>query len=95
MKKSRFIWIPAFLSIIFLSVPGLVIGGQDKVTVCHITGAFNFGNGDVPVGYPIDIAEPAYPTHIQHGDPEAFVVITGADNHEYCTAGSGGPVITE
>jgi hypothetical protein len=43
-----------------LMSPALVSAGQDKVDVCH-----SEGNGSYHL---ITIAEPAYPTHVSHGD---------------------------
>lgn len=42
--------------------PGLVLAGQDKIPICH-----REGNGTY---HRIDIAEPAYLTHIAHGDKD-------------------------
>jgi len=49
--------------------------GQTKVPVCHINNFFNFGGDgrDVPIGRVITIADPALPSHIEHGDLETFI----------------------
>jgi hypothetical protein len=58
--------------------------GQDKVTVCHITGTYDFGAGiEEPYGHIITIADPAYQSHIDHGDPEAYEPAI-KDGNEVC-----------
>ena len=69
-----------------LLIAGIALAGQDKVDVCHITGTFDFGAGEVPVGHVIGIADPAYPAHMEHGDPAAWALVYDADGNEYCTA---------
>lgn len=69
-----------------LIIAGIALAGQEKVDVCHITGMFDFGSGDVPVGHVILIADPAYPAHLEHGDPDAYTLVYDADGNEYCTA---------
>jgi hypothetical protein len=58
-----------------------------KVDVCHLTGTHDVqnGQGPVPIGHVIIIADPAYPAHIDHGDPEQWTLMTLADGTEVCT----------
>ena len=65
--------VPLLLIAILLAVfVTTVSAGQDKVEVCHITGTHDFGAGfEEPYGHIITIADPAYQSHIDHGDPEA------------------------
>ena len=69
-----------------LLIAGIALAGQEKIDVCHITGTFDFGSGEVPVGHVIGIADPAWPAHEEHGDPAAWALISDADGNEYCTA---------
>ena len=76
---------------VFVIVPVLMIAvsayaGVVKTDVCHITGTFDFGNGEIPVGHIIDIADPAYPAHLEHGDPEVWARTYDINGNEYCTA---------
>ena len=62
--KSR-LWIAALLGALLVSalVFSLAGAGQDKVDVCHLTNDPKPGDGHV-----ISIAEPAWETHVAHGD---------------------------
>jgi len=66
-----------------VTLGGLALGnalptsaGQSKTSVCHVSAGefFNFGGDgvDVPVGHVITIADPALPSHIEHGDTADF-----------------------
>jgi hypothetical protein len=50
----------AFGLSLYLLIPSVGLAGQDKVDVCHME-----GNGTYHL---ITIAEPAYPSHVAHGD---------------------------
>ncbi|MCL4251884.1 MAG: hypothetical protein KJ065_27275 [Anaerolineae bacterium] len=62
----------------------LASAGQEKSDVCHITGTFDFGDGEVPIGHVINIADPALPAHVAHGDPEAFELVQLPDGTIVC-----------
>jgi hypothetical protein len=64
------------LSVVFVCVlslgmmiPGVVLAGQNKVDVCH-----SEGNGSYHL---INIAAPAYPTHVSHGDARVGEPVPG------------------
>ncbi len=59
--------------------------GQVKVSVCHVTDTYDFGYGLIPVGHVITIADPAYDSHLAHGDPSSYVVRMLPDGKEACT----------
>jgi hypothetical protein len=88
MKKLRFISTIGLLVVSLLVVATSAYGGQEKVDVCHITGIYDFGDGrgEVPIGHVITIADPAYDSHIAHGDPPAHVEVTLPDGTVVCTA---------
>ncbi len=72
-------------------VPVLMIAvnayaGAVKTDICHITGTFDFGNGEIPIGHIITIADPAYPVHLEHGDPEVWASSYDKNGNEFCTA---------
>ncbi|MEZ4868032.1 MAG: hypothetical protein R3C14_42280 [Caldilineaceae bacterium] len=71
------------------------MAGQAKVDVCHITGAYDFGHGAVPVGHVITVAEPAYPAHRAHGDPEQWVLTNLPDGKTVCRPASAVTVAVE
>ena len=76
---------------VFVIVPVLMIAisvyaGAVKIDVCHITGTFDFGNGEIPVGHIITIADPAYSAHLEHGDPEVWALTYDNNGNETCTA---------
>jgi hypothetical protein len=56
-----------------LMSPALVSAGQDKVDVCH-----SEGNGSYHL---ITIAEPAYPTHVSHGDARVGEPVPGNEGY--------------
>ena len=66
--------VPLLLIAVLMAVlVATVQAGQDKVELCHITGTHDFGAGfEEPYGHIITIADPAYQSHIDHGDPEAY-----------------------
>lgn len=86
MNKSRFILVLVLVSVPLFIPVSIVSAGQEKVAVCHITGTYDFGGGEVPVGIVISIADPAYQHHLDHGDPPVWTVIYLEDGSEVCTA---------
>ena len=60
--------------------------GQERIAVCHITGVYDFGSGPVPIGHVISIAEPAYQSHIDHGDLETWQMRSLPNGRMVCTA---------
>jgi VCBS repeat-containing protein len=86
MKTSRFFWTFGLLTVLLVALTSPASGGQERVDVCHITGTYDFGQGEVPIGHVISIADPAYETHIAHGDPEVWELRTLPDGSEVCTA---------
>jgi hypothetical protein len=73
---------------VLLSFGVLAQAGQEKVEVCHITGTATVnGVPDTPVGHVITIADPAYPAHIDHGDPQNWSMVMLEDGSEVCTPG--------
>jgi len=91
MNKSRFVLALVFIGVLLLSTVAIVSGGQDKNDVCHITGThdFNDGQGEVPIGHVISVADPAYPAHIEHGDPPAHIEVQLPDGTWVCKAKEG------
>jgi hypothetical protein len=61
-----FAWVLSF----GLLSPGSVLAGQNKIDVCH-----SEGNGSYHM---ITIAEPAYPSHVNHGDAGVGEPVPGA-----------------
>lgn len=59
-------------------------GGQARVDVCHIQDTYDFGFGPEPVGLVITIADPAYQSHLDHGDPGDYFMATLADGSSVC-----------
>jgi len=61
MRKPAFLLLSALIFVaVFALFPSNVTAGQDKVTLCHMT-----STGEYVV---IDIADPALPAHLEHGD---------------------------
>jgi len=58
--------------------------GQSKSDVCHITGSYDFGTGDVSIGHVINIADPALDSHVEHGDTAAFIEAALPDGTGVC-----------
>lgn len=75
-------------ALFLLPAPPAAIAGQAKVDVCHITGVYDFGPGAVPIGHVITVAEPAYPAHRNHGDPEQWVLTNLPDGKTVCRPAS-------
>ena len=78
--------VPVMLIAVLLTVlvTTAYAGQEDKVTVCHITGTHDFGAGfEEPYGHIITIADPAYQSHIDHGDPEGYE-LAFKDGGEVC-----------
>jgi hypothetical protein len=69
-----FVLIVGTLVLGFMSA-GTVFAGQSKVTICHIT-----GQGTYEI---ITIADPAYPSHIAHGDKAVETFYIDADGDGY------------
>jgi len=90
MNKSRFVLALVFMIVLLLTTVAIVSGGQEKVAVCHITGTHDFGDdqGEVPIGHVITIAEPAYQSHLDHGDPEVWCIDRLPDGTEVCKPGN-------
>ena len=88
MKKSFFALVVAFVSILLfvtVSVAGKSKNEKkDKIDVCHITGTYDFGEGDVPIGHVISIAKDALLAHRKHGDTENWDTETLPDGREVC-----------
>jgi hypothetical protein len=75
---------------VLLSFGALAHAGQEKVEVCHITGtATVYGVPNTPVGHVITIADPAYPSHIAHGDPTDWGMVVLDDGSEVCVVRVG------
>jgi len=75
-------------TLFFLPATPVAMAGQAKVDVCHITGTHDFGHGAVPIGHVITVAEPAYPAHRAHGDPEQWVLTNLPDGKTVCRPAS-------
>lgn len=71
--------------VLFGPLAGLALAGQNKTSVCHVTGTYDFGNGPVPIGHVITIADPALPSHIDHGDAVDYTLQTLPDGGTVCT----------
>ena len=92
------------LSVLALIVGVVILGGVAlvnappasagvmKLPVCHITAVHDFGFGgdvpNVPIGHVINIADPALPKHVEHGDAESFVPASLPDGKTVCVADS-------
>lgn len=61
-------------AIVFLGAPSALVNaaGQEKVSMCH-----REGNGDFHI---ISIADPAYDTHIAHGDKDVLTLFDDLDD---------------
>jgi len=94
MNKSRFVLALVFIGALLISTVAIVSGGQDKVPVCHITGTYDFddGHGEVPIGHVITIADPAYQSHLAHGDPEVWETVE-IDGVEVCRPGEDTKIV--
>ena len=88
MNKPSFGFLQLFTSVLLLMCGVGAYAGEEKVDVCHITGTYDFGSGEIPIGHVINIAGPAYPSHIDHGDPEVWAIVELPDGTEVCTASS-------
>jgi len=83
MKKTNILFILVLIASFVL--PTTVFAGQEKTSVCHITGAYDFGNGSVAIGHVITIANPALPAHMKHGDATEYQMQTLPDGDIVCT----------
>ncbi|MFC2031659.1 hypothetical protein ACFLWA_13145 [Chloroflexota bacterium] len=90
MKKLRILLTFGLLAVLMLTVATSAFGGQEKVDVCHITGTHDFedGQGEVKVGHIVSIADPAYDSHIAHGDPEVYTLRDLPNGSQVCTGGA-------
>jgi len=98
MNKSRLFLMLMFVIVIFFMATNITTAGQKagqkKVEVCHMTGAYKLINSvEVPVGHVISVAEPAYQSHIAHGDPEdeQWVLVKLPSGSEVCIPDSYNP----
>lgn len=83
MKRFQLI---SFVFIAVMLATGLnAYAGEAKVAICHITGTYDFGEGEVPIGHVISIADSAYQSHIDHGDPEAWTMAQTDEGETVCT----------
>ena len=83
MKLSKSIIL--VVALVTLFVNSVALAQQSKTPVCHVTGTHDFGNGPVPIGHVITIADPALPTHIEHGDSVDYTLQTLPDGKTVCT----------
>jgi len=83
MKKTNILFVLVLIASLVL--PTTVFAGQEKTSVCHITGAYDFGNGSVAIGHVITIANPALPAHMKHGDATEYQMQTLPDGDIVCT----------
>jgi hypothetical protein len=74
------------LLVLMLAAAMPAFAGQEKSAVCHMTGTYDFGQGDVPAGHLITIADPALDSHIDHGDTQTYVEKKMKDGEVVCTA---------
>jgi len=65
---------------VLLSFGVLAQAGQEGTATVN-------GGPDTPVGHVITIADPAYPAHIDHGDPQNWSMVMLEDGSEVCTPG--------
>lgn len=82
-------------TLLLWSASPVAIAGQAKIDVCHITGVYDFGHGAVPIGHVITVAEPAYPAHRAHGDPEQWVLTNLPNGKTVCRPASIVTVVAE
>jgi len=70
-KRKTFRWTIALAGLLSLGLlsQATVLAGQTKVDVCHLE-----GNGEYHL---INIAEPAYQTHVDHGDAKVGEPVPG------------------
>lgn len=93
MKKL--LTILALCTLFLLPATPVALAGQAKVAVCHITGVYDFGHGAVPIGHVITVAEPAYPAHRAHGDPEPWVLTNLPNGKTVCRPASAVTAVAE
>lgn len=93
MKKLLIVL--SLCALFLLPATPVALAGQAKVDVCHITGVYDFGHGAVPIGHVITVAEPAYPAHRAHGDPEQWVLSNLPDGKTVCRSASTVTVAVE
>jgi hypothetical protein len=85
MKKSQLAY--GLVIVPLLMTAAIAYGAMDKQDVCHITGTYEFSPGiPTPIGHVINIADPAWPAHEEHGDPAVHVPVTLDDGSVVCTA---------
>jgi hypothetical protein len=82
-ERQSFVYLPLIDDSHPLAVTA---AGVEKIDVCHITGEHDFGDGPMPIGHVITIADPAYSAHIEHGDPEQWSQTELPDGTQGCLA---------
>jgi hypothetical protein len=69
MNKSGFVFCFVLINILLYLLSSAGFAGQEKADVCHLTGTYqNEFSEIIEVGHVINIADPAYQSHIDHGD---------------------------
>ena len=69
MKKLGSVLCFVLINILLFLFSGVGFAGQEKVDVCHLTGTYqNEFSEIIELGHVINIADPAYQSHIDHGD---------------------------
>jgi hypothetical protein len=86
MKSLSFVMVTTFSFVLLFLCSGNCFAGQLKTDICHINRSYDFGGGPVDIGRLINIADPAYQSHIKHGDPEVWTIVTLSNGSEVCTA---------
>jgi hypothetical protein len=67
-----------------MAITAFAYGGQNEREICHITGAVDVGDGNVPTGLVTTVSRSDYQDHIDHGDPEFWNVVTLNDGSKVC-----------
>jgi len=88
MKKINLLFVLVLIASLVL--PTTVFAGQEKVSVCHIDSTYDFGGGSQAVGHVISIADPAYDSHVAHGDPAIYIEATLPDGSSACVPDNDG-----
>lgn len=83
MKFLKSMLLVAVLFPVFAN--SVALAQQSKTPVCHVTGSYDFGNGPVAIGHIITIADPALPSHMEHGDAVDYLLQTLPDGEAVCT----------
>jgi hypothetical protein len=61
--------------IVAFVVPAVATAGQDRVELCHLTGDGTY--------VPIEVADPAYETHMGHGDGQPGQAVPGMPGYVF------------